>query len=174
MTTAHKRQQAVKIPVSAQFIPVSAEEYRAALDANKYAATLTDATVEQLRAHRCFGLRINGANTGIYYSITPKGEIAGVVNNGSLRNIAATACISHALRNGAYWLDCWDVRGKLPNLYQSLGFSPVYRAEYDVATYGEPHESLKACWRAAGWRDNEPYPAVVYLTFAGKSLPTLN
>jgi hypothetical protein len=67
MTTAHKRQQAVKIPVSAQFIPVSAEEYRAALDANKYAATLTDATVEQLRAGFYIALHLDIDKTRAAY-----------------------------------------------------------------------------------------------------------
>jgi hypothetical protein len=163
-------QAAGKNPVG-NFVPASPEEYRGALDQNRIAATLTDATPEQLQDSQVFRHEVGGSPTGVYYSITPQGEISGVVNNGPYKGLALRNVMPHAVQNGGSWLNAWDVNGQLPSMYAKHGFTPSKFEPYDPS-YGEPSDTLKDAWKATGWQEGQPYPGVQYMNYQQPQRPS--
>lgn len=147
----------------AQFVGVTAQELRDAIDSSPQAPTLTDATVEQLQNYQRYKVLIAGEDVGIYYGISPENELAGLVNNGPLRGIGARIAVPQAIKQGARKLNAWNVGGKLQVLYSIFGFQVVEHIPYDVRVYGEPPPELKKAWRASGWTDVQPYPVVTYM-----------
>lgn len=146
------------------FKPVAAEDYAAAVKANPQAATLTDP--EALKRNASFT-----DGNGVYYSISPEGDLQGVVNNsgkpGALKRV-----MPEAIARGAKTLDAWDIY--LPEQYEKYGFERTKKVPYDVKEYGEPSEELKDSWRQQGWKDSQPYPSVQYMKLKGTSgLPTV-
>jgi hypothetical protein len=146
-----------------KFVTVSAKEFRQALDANSQAATLTDATVEQLKTYQRYELLIQGFETDIYYGISPDGELAGIVNNGPWKNTALRFVVPDAIRHGAKKLNAWNVGGQLQKMYKAFGFKETHNIPYNTKTYGPPSEELKAAWRVYGWADGQPFPVVTYM-----------
>jgi hypothetical protein len=155
-----------------EWVEVDSGEYKSALRANPHSTSLMDPE-EVTPGYRCFRLDKEGESTNIYYSISPEGEICGLVNNGPHKGLAVPSSLNHALAHGGSWLNCWDVDSKLPNLYARYGFRVTNIEPYDQETYGEPSEGLKASWRLSGWKEGEPYPGVVYMTHQGSKLGSL-
>jgi hypothetical protein len=155
-----------------EWVEVNSGEYKSALRANPHSTSLMDPE-EVTPGYRCFRLDKEGESTNIYYSISPEGEICGLVNNGPHKGLAVPSSLNHALAHGGSWLNCWDVNSKLPDLYVRYGFRVTNIEPYDQETYGEPSEDLKASWRLSGWKEGEPYPGVVYMTHQGSKLGSL-
>ena len=84
-----------------RFKPVDHDEYTKAVTDNPQAATLTDP--EAMKNNKAFS---NGK--GVYYSISPKGDLQGVINN-SVNKGALKQVMPHAIANGAKTLDAWDI-----------------------------------------------------------------
>ena len=100
----------------------------------------------------------DGKETGIHYHITPDGEAGGLVNNGPYKG-ATAAALEHAKVNGATHANSWDVGGALPGLYEKNGLVKTSSVPYDEAQYGPPSDALKSAWKAAGWKEGDPYRA---------------
>jgi len=84
------------------------------------------------------------------------------------RGLAITAAMLHAIENGATTLDAYDVNGFLPDRYRQFDFQEIGREQFNSETFGEPSDELKAAWRLDGWKDDDPYPDIVYMKFGGK------
>jgi len=136
-----------------EFKPAKDDEYAAAIKANPQAATLTDP--DAMKGNRKFS---NGE--GVYYSISPEGDMQGLVNNSGKKG-AIKAATEHAIAQGGKTLDAWDLY--LPKQYEKYGFERTKSIPYDVKEYGEPSEELKAGWKQQGWKDGDPYPAVQHM-----------
>lgn len=152
------------LPVGSKFVPSSPEEYRAELDKSPRASVFLKDSAEELRNHQTFKLKTpNGEDTGIAYSITPEGEIRGVVNNGPYVG-AATLAIKHGFEHGATRTEtAWDVNGRLASIYKNAGHTNIVHTPYDYATYGDAPSVMKDAWKAAGWKETDPYPSFVHL-----------
>ncbi len=148
--------------IRARFERTTPEIYRAELDSNVHSASLTDASVDALGSYRIFKL----GDTKILYSLSPDGEICGIVNNGSHKGGALPSVIPHALANGGKWLNCWSVNLALPDLYNRFRFKEYKRELFDAEAYGPPSRKLLKSWRISGWSGPD-YPYVSYMRYEG-------
>jgi len=148
--------------VNPDFKPVEHDEYANAVKANPQAATLTDP--DAMQNNHKFS---NGE--GVYYSISPEGDLQGLVNNSGKKG-AIKAATEHAIAQGGKTLDAWDLY--LPKQYEKYGFERTERVPYDVSKYGEPSQELKDAWKAQGWKEGDEYPAVQYMRLKGTQAPT--
>ena len=139
--------------VKGEFKPVEHDEYAKAVKSNPQAATLTD--TDSMKNNKAFS---NGK--GVYYSISPEGDLQGVINNSGEKG-ALKEIMPHAIANGAKTLDAWDVY--LPKQYEKYGFERTKSVPYDVKNYGEPPQELKDAWKAQGWKEGDPNPSVQYM-----------
>ena len=143
------------------FAPAEHSEYAAAIKANPQSATLTQP--EEMTNNRVFS---NGKGT--FYSITPDGDIQGLVNNNPKDIGAVVKAERSAIANGGKTLDAWDLY--LPKIYAKLGFENTELVPYDEKTYGPPSDELKEAWKKQGWKEDQPYPGVQHMKVTDEAL----
>lgn len=118
----------------------SPDAFKAALQANKRADTLSDYSTEELRGMKLFMLE--GGKAG--YAIKGGSELVNLFNNGGEDTKGAGPwLVLHAIEHGARHGDHFD--GFLTGFYQNLGFSQVRR---------------EANWTPGG-------PDVIYMRWSG-------
>ena len=139
--------------VKAEFRPATYDEF--ARDVKQHPQAVTMTPPEDLTNNKFY---TNGE--GVSYSISPKGDLQGVVNVSGKKG-ALAAILPDAIKNGAKTLDAWDIY--LPKQYAKYGFETVKTMPYDEATYGRPSEELKNGWKAQGWKEGDPLPSVAFM-----------
>jgi hypothetical protein len=114
----------------------------------------------------------DGKPQNAFVTISPEGEISRVVNNAK-DSVASLDLIRAAIQRGGKTIDAWDIHGKLPKLYEGLGFEKTETVPYDVKNYGEPSQAYKDHWKRFGWKEGEPYPSVtkMQLKDGGEAAP---
>ena len=152
------------IPAGSKFVPSSPEEYRAELNRSPRSKEFLKDSAEAMKDRKIFKLQTpEGKDTGIAYSITPKGELQGVVNNSPYSG-ASTLAVQHGFENGATHTEpAWDVNGRLSKIYKDSGHQNIVTEPYDIKTYGEPSTEMKDAWKKAGWKEGTPYPNFTHL-----------
>ena len=105
---------------------------------------------------------IGTARTPVYYSVSPEGDLQGVVKQ---RGSRLAKVMPQAIKNGAKTLDAWDIY--LPKQYEKYGFERTKSVPYDAKNYGEPSQALKDAWKQQGWKESDPYPSVQYMRLKG-------
>ena len=106
----------------AKFNPVDYDEYSKAVKKNNAQASTLIAT-ESMKNNKMFS---NGK--GVYYSISPEGDLQGVINNSGEKG-ALKSVMPHAIANGAKTLDAWDLY--LPKQYEKYGFERTKSSPYE-------------------------------------------
>ena len=137
-------------PKAGDFKLISHDEFVKAVKSNSQAASLTPPEKSAGNQHYSDG-------AGVYYSISPEGDLQGVINNSGKKGALARV-MPDAIKNGAKTLDAWDIY--LPKQYAKYGFVPTEHVPYDFKTYGEPSPELKDAWKQQGWKEGDPYPGV--------------
>jgi hypothetical protein len=123
-----------------RIVKVSPREFKASLEKNARAGTLSDYSLTELSQMQLF--KVEGHDAG--YAIKLGGELVNLYNNGGDTSKGAGAwLVIHAIEHGATHGDHFD--GFLTKFYRTLGFREAKR---------EPN------WTAGG-------PAVIYIQWAG-------
>src|SRR5208283_4354504 len=81
----------------------------------------------------------DGKPQDAFVGVAPDGNISRVVNNAK-DEVPSLDLIRAAIDRGGNKIDAWDINGKLPKIYEGLGFKEVRNVPYDVESYGAPSE----------------------------------